>query len=305
MSLKDVEVQLLSPALYDIILKMATSILKQLPKSTAELEITIPWSEIKTTYQVVLDQVTKESEIPGFRKGKAPKKMVEEKIDKGKIYEEVIKRIIPKAYAEAVSTHKLQPISSPKIEVVKAKQDEDWQVKATISLKPKISLKNYKDKIRDLKKAKVKIWTPGENQKENTKEPSKLSVDEIINALADEVEVELSDELITKEANRMLSDLIDQTKQLGLTVEQYLISKGKTNEQLRAEYTHTAKRNLTVEFALTEVADVENITVSQEDLDKILEKVEKPEEKEKLKKDSYYLAHLIRQQKTLDFLSNL
>jgi len=284
---------------------MATSILKQLPKSTAELEITIPWSEIKTTYQVVLDQVTKESEIPGFRKGKAPKKMVEEKIDKGKIYEEVIKRIIPKAYAEAVSTHKLQPISSPKIEVVKAKQDEDWQVKATISLKPKISLKNYKDKIRDLKKAKVKIWTPGENQKENTKEPSKLSVDEIINALADEVEVELSDELITKEANRMLSDLIDQTKQLGLTVEQYLISKGKTNEQLRAEYTHTAKRNLTVEFALTEVADVENITVSQEDLDKILEKVEKPEEKEKLKKDSYYLAHLIRQQKTLDFLSNL
>ncbi|KKS46338.1 hypothetical protein A2781_03730 [Candidatus Gottesmanbacteria bacterium RIFCSPHIGHO2_01_FULL_42_27] len=284
---------------------MATSILKQLPKSTAELEITIPWSEIKTTYQVVLDQVTKESEIPGFRKGKAPKKMVEEKIDKGKIYEEVIKRIIPKAYAEAVSTHKLQPISSPKIEVVKAKQDEDWQVKATISLKPKISLKNYKDKIRDLKKAKVKIWTPGENQKENTKEPSKLSVDEIINALADEVEVELSDELITQEANRMLSDLIDQTKQLGLTVEQYLISKGKTNEQLRAEYTHTAKRNLTVEFALTEVADVENITVSQEDLDKILEKVEKPEEKEKLKKDSYYLAHLIRQQKTLDFLSNL
>src|SRR3989344_2000370 len=276
---------------------MATSILKQLPKSTAELEITIPWSEIKTTYQVVLDQVTKESEIPGFRKGKAPKKMVEEKIDKGKIYEELIKRIIPKAYAEAVSTHKLQPISSPKIEVVKAKQDEDWQVKATISLKPKISLKNYKDKIRDLKKAKVKIWTPGENQKENTKEPSKLSVDEIINALADE--------LITQEANRMLSDLIDQTKQLGLTVEQYLISKGKTNEQLRAEYTHTAKRNLTVEFALTEVADVENITVSQEDLDKILEKVEKPEEKEKLKKDSYYLAHLIRQQKTLDFLSNL
>ena len=284
---------------------MATSTVKQLPKSTAELEINIPWSEIKTTYQEVLGQVTRESEIPGFRKGKAPKEMVEEKIDKGKIYEEVIKRIIPKAYAEAVSTHKLQPITSPKIEVVKAKQDEDWQVKATISLKPKINLKNYKDKIKDLKKAKVKIWTPGENQKENTKEPSKLSVDDIINSLADEVEVELSDELISQEANRMLSDLIDQTKQLGLTVEQYLISKGKTNEQLRAEYVQTAKRNLTVEFALTEVADTENITVSQDDLDKILEKVEKTEEKEKLKKDSYYLAHLIRQQKTLDFLSNL
>ena len=65
---------------------MATSTVKQLPKSTAELEINIPWSEIKTTYQEVLGQVTRESEIPGFRKAKAPKEMVEEKIDKGKIY---------------------------------------------------------------------------------------------------------------------------------------------------------------------------------------------------------------------------
>ncbi|KKS98361.1 MAG: trigger factor, trigger factor [Candidatus Gottesmanbacteria bacterium GW2011_GWA2_43_14] len=284
---------------------MATSTLKQLPKATAEIEINIPWAEIKSTYDEVLTQVSRESELPGFRKGKAPQKIVEGKVDKTKIYEEVIKKIIPKAYAEAVSEHKLQPITSPKIEVVKAKQDQDWTVKATLSLKPKIILKNYKDKIRELKKTKVKIWTPGEGKPDKEEETKKLTVDEIIGALASEAEVELSDELISQEANRLLSELIDQTRQLGLTVEQYLISKGKTNEQLRAEYAQTAKRNLSIEFALAEVADKENITVSQEDLNKILDKVEKPEEKEKLKKDSYYLAHLIRQQKTLDFLSNL
>ena len=120
-----------------------------------------------------------------------------------------------------------------------------------------------------------------------------------------EVEVELSDLLISEEANRLLANLVDQTQKLGLTVEQYLISKGKTSEQLRAEYAKQAAKNLSIEFALVEIADKENITVTPEDLEKIIAKVEKPEEREKLKQDSYYLAHLLRQQKTLDFLSNL
>src|SRR3989344_3644104 len=135
---------------------MSQSKITKLPKETVELEITIPWSEIKSTYDSLLDSVVKESEIEGFRKGKAPKKIVEEKIDKTKLYEEVVKKIVPKAYADAVNFHKLSPVISPRIEVLKAKPDSDWAIKATIALKPKISLKNYKQKITDLRKSKVK-----------------------------------------------------------------------------------------------------------------------------------------------------
>lgn len=282
---------------------MSSSTIKNFPKSTVELEIKIPWNEIEQTYNEELNTLINETELPGFRKGKAPKKLIEEKIDKNKLYEQVIKKIIPKVYSQALTIHKLTPIVSPKIEIVNAKIGEEWVVKAIVSLKPVIKLKNYKDKIKEYKKANVKIWTPG--QKEEKDKENKITLDEIIDILAKEIEVELSDQLITQEANRLLSDLVDRTRTLGLTIEQYVISKGKTVEQLKSEYAQTARKNLTVEFALSEIADNENITVSKEDIDELLNKVKSEEERQKLAKDSYYLAHLLRQQKTIDFLANL
>lgn len=283
---------------------MINSTVKQLPKATAEVEITIPWDEIKDTYNRYVEKAVSEMEVPGFRKGKAPKNIAEKNINKTKVYEEVVKEIIPKAYSKAVSDHKLVPVASPKIEILKAKENEDWVVKAILALKPLIKLKNFKEKIAELKKAKTKIWTPGSGQDKQEKD-NKPSLDEIINVLLSESEVELSDILVTEEANRLLSNLIDQTQKLGLTIEQYLISKGKTSEQLRTEYAQQAAKNLQIEFVLSEIADKENITVTQQDIDNIIAKVEKEEERERLKKDSYYLAHLLRQQKTLDFLSSL
>ncbi|OIO13467.1 hypothetical protein COV53_00935 [Candidatus Gottesmanbacteria bacterium CG11_big_fil_rev_8_21_14_0_20_37_11] len=282
---------------------MHTSIVKNLPKATVEIQITIPWTDIKETYDNIFNNVLKGTEIPGFRKGKVPKKLVEDKIDKTKIYEEVVKQIIPKVYAQILEENKLVPVSTPKFELIKAKENEEWIIKATIALKPKINLKGYKEKIKEIKQGKTKIWVPGEST--DKKEEKKLTLDDIVRALAEEVEIEFSDILISDETNRLLSNLIDQTQKLGLTIEQYLTAKGKTIESIRAEYANQSVRNLTIEFALSEIADKENIVVTQKDIDDLINKVEKDEDRDKLKKDSYYLAHLIRQQKTLDFLASL
>ena len=283
---------------------MSSSTIKQLPKTTVELEIHIPWEEIKSTYEKILDKIVSEAELSGFRKGKAPKDLVSKNLDKSKLYEEVVKEVIPKAYREEIQKHKLTPIIPPKVEVLKAKENEEWVVKTTIALKPLISLNKYKEKIKEFKKGKIKIWTPGSGEKKDEGE-KKLTLDEIVKLVMEEAKIELSEMLIEQEANRLLSDLIDQTQKLGLSVEQYLMAKGKTTDQIRSEYTTQAEKNLAIEFIISEIADEEKITVSQEDLDKLINKAEKEEEKEKLRRDSYYLAHLIRQQKTLDFLGNL
>jgi len=282
---------------------MITSTIENLPKATAQITITIIWEEVKESYQKIFNRVVNDSEIAGFRKGKAPKKLIEDKIDKTKIYEEVVKEIIPNAYGKAVQEQKIRPVSSPKIEVIKAKENENWVIKATVALKPTVKLKNYKEKIKELKQSKTKIWTPGSDPKKE--EEKKPTVDEIVRVLLAEAEVELSEILVTDEANRLLTGLIDQTQKLGMTVEQYLLAKGKTTEQLRAEYALQASNNLKIEFIINEIAETEKITVTQEDLDKLISKAEKPEERENLKKESYYLAHLIRQQKTFDFLNSL
>lgn len=277
----------------------------KLPKSTLELEVTIPWSEIKDTYQKLFDEAQKTLEVPGFRKGKAPKKMAEEKIDKTKVYEEVIKQVIPKSYEEAIKKNGVRPISSPKVQVTAAKEGADWSFKALVALAPLIKLNDYKEKIKALKKEKAsKIWVPGQEktQKEEEKKPS---LDELMDCLATSVEVEMSDFLVEEEANKLLSNLIDQTQKLGMTVEQYVQAKGTTSEKIRQEYAVAARKNLVIEFALGEIADKENISVTKEDIDALIAKVENPQEKQKLIAQTYYLAHLIRQQKTIDYLNNL
>lgn len=289
---------------------MTTSTVKHLPKATIELEIHIPWSDIEQTYEKIFTQVSNEFEYEGFRKGKVPRKIVEERIDRTKLYQEVVKEIVPKAYQEAVSQNKITPVISPKIEVLSAKEKEAWVIKASVALKPSINLKNYKEKIKVFNKGTPKIWTPGakveEKKEENLPAQAKRPpFEELVNILLAEVTLELSDLLISEEANRLLAGLLDQTQKLGLTVEQYLIAKGTTTEKIRSDYAAEAAKNLKIEFILAEIADKENITVTDEDLKQLLAKVEKPEERERLSKDSYYLAHLLRQQKTIDFLYNL
>ncbi len=285
---------------------MITSTVKHLPKATAELEITIPWADISEIYKKIFERVVAQFEYEGFRKGKVPQKIVEEKVDKSKIYQEVVKEVVPDAYQKAIVEHKLTPIIPPKVEVLKAKENEEWVVKATVALRPIINLGNYKEKIREFKKSKPAIWTPGQKESEKKDDKAgKPSLDDVMKILLDEVTIELSDILVTEESNRLLAGLLDQTQKLGLTVEQYLIAKGKTTDQIRADYAVEAANNLKLEFALSEIADKENITVTDKDIEQVLAKVEKPEEKERLKKDSYYLAHLLRQQKTLDLLYNL
>lgn len=282
---------------------MITSKVTNLPKQSAEIEIKIPWADVKSTFDEIFDLAVSQLEISGFRKGKAPKSIAEKHIDKTKVYEQAVQKILPKAYADAIKEHNLKPVSNPKLEITKAKENEDWAIKTTIALFPKINLKEYKKKIQDIKKSKVKIWVPGKDKKEE--KPAPPSLDELAKAITDEAEVDMSDILIEQEVNRLLSDIIDQTKKLGMTVEQYLMAKGKTSAQLRQEYQIQARKNLSLEFALNEIADQEKIQVNQKDIDDIIARVEKEEEREKLRKDSYYLAHLIRQQKTLDFLKNL
>lgn len=279
---------------------MENSIIKQLPKSTVELTVTIPWSEVKKTYDEIVSHAITEIELPGFRKGKAPRNLAESKLDKSKLYEEVIKRLIPKLYEEAVKQHTLKPIANPKIDLLEAAENKDWKIRVLIAQKPKVVVKNYKQAIQGVKSQK-KLWVPGQKEE---KPDEKITMDQILTAVLKESEVEIPDILIEEEINRLLTRLIDETKLLGLTVEQYLRSKGKTVEQLRSEYRQQAETTLKLEFVLEEIADSEKITVTPKDIDDALSKVESEADRKRIASDSYYLASILRRQKTLDSLLN-
>ncbi|MFH0749831.1 MAG: trigger factor [Candidatus Gottesmanbacteria bacterium] len=280
--------------------------LKRLEDKTIELTLSIPWEDIQKMYSVVVDDFVKETEVPGFRKGKAPRAAVEEKLDKNKVYEEVMQRMIPKVYSDAVEKEKVHPIVMPKITLTEAKEGSAWTILAITCERPTIELGDYKKAVQNIKATKEKkIWTPGqEPAKEDDAKEKKLSLDELLSAIYGAVKTTLPTILVDQEVNRLLSDLVDQTKKLGLTVEQYLTSTNRTADSIRHEYEEQAKRTLTLEFALEEIADKEGVLVSDDEIETVIKTAKSEEEKKSLEKQRYYLATILRRQKTIDMLAN-
>jgi len=279
-----------------------------LPKNTVELIIDIPKQEIKSAYQKAFLSLQKELTLPGFRKGSVPKEMAEKNIKKEKVYEKLIADLIPKIYEEIIKRENLTPLSLPKIELLKAKEEEDWQIKITLAQKPTVDLKNLKQIVQKVKAEQKKedIWVPGKTQKEkeNQEVKNQKLLNLILNALLKEISCEISDLLIEEELNHRLASLLDDIKKIGLTVDAYIKSKNLTVEQLKEQYRKEIEETYKLEFILLAIADKENITVEKQDLEKIFVNLS-PEERKKAEENSYFYASILRKQKTLDFLINL
>lgn len=279
-----------------------TSTIDRESDGSIALTITIPWTDVAKTYEQVVVNMVQKTELPGFRIGKAPRELVEKNIDKTKVYEEALKTLIPNSYNAAVTEQKVKPIVSPKIELKDATENKDWVFIAHTCEKPNIAIGEYKTAIQG---TKTKILKPGDPPAGETGEPKKPTLDELLVALYNNVTITIPPILTEHEVNRLLSELIDQTKKLGLTVEQYLASTGRTSETIKKEYEEQAKRTLTLEFALEDIADREGILVSDDDIDAVIKTGKTDEEKKTLENQRYYLASVLRRQKTLDFLASI
>lgn len=274
---------------------MAT-ILKE-TDGTIKVTITIPWADVAKTWDTVVGAAVTNTTLPGFRKGKAPKKMVEDSINKDKVREEVLKKLLPQYYIEAVKEHKLQPIINPKIHVEKLEEGQEWQFSATTCETPTIDLGDYKSRVQSVT-AKQKIIIPG-------KEKQEPNFDEIMKTLVDGVSMTIPVILIEQEVDRLLAQMLDEIKSLGLSLEQYLASTKRSVEDVRAEYRTRAEHDIKIEFVIQKIAEVEKIAVEEKEVEEAIQKAKDPAEQKNLEANKYLLAAILRQQKTLDFLKNL
>ena len=293
-----------------------TSALTRLSGSAFELTLNVPWPEVKAIYDRVFDELAEDIEIQGFRKGKAPKDLVAQRIEKSKIYDEVIKRIIPDAYVRTLKEHGLKPIVNPQVKIVSGEEEKDWQFIAKAAEKPTVDLDDYKKHVAAIN-AKASIWKPGdskaqENQQTTTPVSSPTDddskskkINEIINKLLEVCKLEIPELLIDSEVNRLLAHLIDDIRAAGLTYEQYLASKVTTSEQLRLQYQNQVAATLKLELVLEAIADDLGLVVEEKEINEIIDREQDPKKKEDLRAQSYYLSSLLRREKTLTKLASL
>lgn len=283
---------------------MAKSTIERLKDGTIKLLVTIPKELVNKAREDAIVNIAKQANLPGFRKGKAPEKLVAEKLDKSEIQEDVLKNLLPQAYQEAVVEHQLRPVMNPKIHIEKLEEDKDWIVEAITCEAPKIEIGDYKTGVKNVT-AKSKIIIPGKDLPAGRQEPKKPTFDEIAKALLEKATVEIPGILLEQETDRLLSQLLADIKKLGLNLEQYLASTKRTPEDLRAEYANRARDDMKLEFILQKIAETEKITVEEKEIEEAILKAKTPEEKTHLEGNKYMLAAILRQQKTLDFLMGL
>lgn len=210
--------------------------MKRLENGNIELTLIITWVNIQKQYEILVNKAVETTELPGFRKGKAPRKSVEEKLDKNDLYSRAAQELLPKLYEQAIKEHKLVPILYPRIQLLKAKENEDWEFIATVCEAPEIVL-------------------PSEYKAKGLEYLDKNTTAVIPEVLAED------------EANHRLALLSENITKLGLSTEQYLQSKKLNVEGLRGATMADAKRDLKMEFVLEKIKTVHKLVDRAKTLD--------------------------------------
>ena len=133
------------------------STIKKLPNSEIELKIEVSAKELNHFIDQATLNLGKDLEIKGFRKGKASKEIVEEKLGKEKILIEAADLAVKENYQKAVLENKIAPISAAKIEIQKLAQGNSFIFLAKTSILPELKLPDYRKIAAKVEKKQIKI----------------------------------------------------------------------------------------------------------------------------------------------------
>jgi len=112
-----------------------------LPESQVLLEIEVDPEQLEQSMDRAYRKLVQRIEVPGFRKGKAPKNMLERQVGRGRILEEAIDIAVPDAYNKAIEEADIDAIGQPQIEMMTL---EPLAFKATVPIRPTVDLGDYK-----------------------------------------------------------------------------------------------------------------------------------------------------------------
>ena len=115
---------------------------ERIPESQVVLEIEVEPERLERSLDRAYRQLAQKTEVPGFRKGKAPRQMLERYVGRDAVMQEALGLLIPEAYNQAIEEENIEAIDYPNIEVV---QQEPLIFKATVAVRPSVDLGSYRE----------------------------------------------------------------------------------------------------------------------------------------------------------------
>lgn len=117
---------------------------ERIEKNTVVLEVEVDAEQFSRAVDKAYRKLVKKVNIPGFRRGKAPRVVLENYVGKGTLYSEAVEIVVPDAYVQALEDTGIEPITQPEVELLQVEEGKPIRFKATVKVKPEVKLGQYK-----------------------------------------------------------------------------------------------------------------------------------------------------------------
>jgi trigger factor len=111
--------------------------------SRVKLHVTVPATEFERAIDAAFRKLAREVRIPGFRPGKAPRRLLEARLGSDIAREQALQDALPEYYVEAVNEHDVDVIAPPEIEITAGQADGDVEFDAVVEIRPQVKLVGY------------------------------------------------------------------------------------------------------------------------------------------------------------------
>ncbi len=119
------------------------STVEQLSPTRVKINVEVPFDELKPNFDKAYKKIAQQVRIPGFRPGKAPPRILEQRLGRGVVLDEVVNEAVPAKYAEALSSGEVQPLSQPEIEVTNIEDGDLLTFTAEVDVRPEITVPEF------------------------------------------------------------------------------------------------------------------------------------------------------------------
>ncbi|MBG9771544.1 trigger factor [Brevibacillus laterosporus] len=134
---------------------------EKLENNQGVLTVEVDADQVNLALDEAFKKVVKKVNVPGFRKGKVPRKMFENRFGVESLYQDALDILLPKAYGQAVREAGIEPVDRPEVDVEQMEVGQKLVFKATVTVKPEVKLGDYKGLS-----VEEKDFTVGEEQVE-------------------------------------------------------------------------------------------------------------------------------------------
>ncbi|OEV31575.1 trigger factor [Streptomyces nanshensis] len=119
------------------------SAVETLNPTRVRLTVEVPFEELKDSLDAAYKKINQQVTVPGFRKGKIPARVIDQRFGRGAVLEEAVNDALPKLYQSAVEEGELNPLGQPEVDITDLKDNELLAFTAEVDIRPEIEIPDY------------------------------------------------------------------------------------------------------------------------------------------------------------------